>query len=133
MKSDGDERTPMRERAREQWEWRIGPEATTHRQKLAIWLIRGWFLYLAAFVLVVVGVKAKVPVIWIIGVVAFGGAITCNGCSWVEWARMRRAISRTLGIPASWRNLPPRPVAQYLAWCEKNNLQPYPFRSPGSG
>jgi hypothetical protein len=85
------------------------------------------------FGLVLAGVKLGSQATWVAGAVVYVACLYCIVRGWNEMMRTRRAISRALGITIN-RHDPPPPnrVTHYLAWCEKYNLEPYPFRPTDS-
>lgn len=130
MTPASDQKPSVRELARQEWMWRVGPDAAAHRIAVSRWTIRTWSLGVLGFVLVLVGAKTGSAPIWIAGVVVYvvGGYSIVR--TWTEVVRLRRAISRTLNIPIRFRSNPPPPNrrSNYLTWCEKYKLKPYPFR-----
>ena len=125
-----DQKPSIRDLTLQEWTWRVGPEAAAHRIATSRWTIRTWFLGLLGFVLVLVGAKSGSTPTWLAGVAVYVVGVCSVVRTWVELVRSRRAISRTLGIPIKFRSNspPPNRRSNYLAWCDKYRLSPYPFR-----
>ena len=111
----------------------MGAEAARHREANYSWLLRGWVLGIAGFVLIVIGTRNHLAAILGVGLALACGFLACYALAWVELIKMRRAISNALGIPIDWRRHPPPPrtAERYRAWCDKYGVQPYPFRIHG--
>ena len=107
---------------------RIGEDAATHRMEFYRWLNFARPASLVGFALVLIGGFNKIQLLVVLGILAFVVWLALQVRSWVEISRMYRSASSALGTTINMHRAPPRGVEQYLKWCDKNNLRPYPFK-----
>ena len=130
--SENTGRPRVKDLALREWTWRTGKEAATHRLAFYSWINRAWVASLVGFLFILVGGFDHIPALIVLGIATLCVWLSLNIRAWIELSRMRKSISKTLGIPINvWSNPPPpRDVDKYRLWCIKNGLTPYPFK-PG--
>jgi len=121
-------RPKIRELVLQEWTWRIGEEAATHRIEYYKCQNRGWIASVIGFVLILIGGFNNIPAVVGLGIAALGIWLVFNMKTWIEIVRMHRSASTALGIRLGMRSFPPRDVDRYRAWCSENGVQPYPFK-----
>jgi Na+/H+-translocating membrane pyrophosphatase len=111
---------------------RVGPEAAEYWMKQQTWMRRDKALFAAMVVCALLeAVFIRTPWFFLGGAMlclAVGSA--CSAAAIVNLIRYQRAAEIALGPPmrAFGRNvIPPTSSEQYLAWCARRNLPPYPF------
>lgn len=112
-----------------EWTARVGADAAAHRVRYYRTWLRAWLFAVFGFVLVLIGGFNDLTVLTILGVAGFvaWGALSVMAVR--ELTLMNAAIRRNVGVEFGFYGGPPARQEQYVRWCERKGVSPYPFRN----
>jgi len=113
--------------SKQEWVARIGEEAVEHRTLWIRCMLFTIILGVPGFILLADHATNDTRALLALGSVLYTLAVGAGVCSWVQFVRLRRAISNALGIPMEIykHRLPPRRQDRFVEWCRMRGIEPY--------
>lgn len=112
-----------------EWTKRVGPDAARHRVYCYRTYMRAWLSGLVGAALLIAGGIGDITPLMVVGGATLLAWLLLTVRALIEISRMNRAIHASLRVHFGFFGGPPSSRGKYLAWCQRNGLEPYPYKT----